>query len=81
MADTPHSILLRMIRGFQLSQMIYAVAKLGIADLLANGPKSVDELAQATLKLPRAKRRRFIVCCGHWQAWGFSRRIRTGALG
>src|ERR1043165_2961436 len=48
MADTPHSILLRMIRGFQLTQMIYAAAKLGIAELLANGPKSVDQLARAT---------------------------------
>src|SRR5690349_4278560 len=48
MADTPHSILLRMIRGFQLMQMIYTAAKLGIAELLADGPKSVDQLAKAT---------------------------------
>jgi predicted O-methyltransferase YrrM len=37
-----------MITGYRTTQMISVVAKLGIADLLKDGPKSVDELAQVT---------------------------------
>ena len=37
-----------MIMGFRITQMIYVAAKLGIADLLKNGPETVDALAQAT---------------------------------
>jgi SAM-dependent methyltransferase len=37
-----------MIFGFMTSQAISVAAKLGIADLLKNGPQSADELAQAT---------------------------------
>ncbi len=40
--------LLRMIRGFQVSHMIYVAAKLGIADLLADGAKSSADIASAT---------------------------------
>ena len=40
--------LLQMMTGYWISQAIYAAAKLGIADLLKDGPKSSDELAQAT---------------------------------
>lgn len=40
--------LFRMITGYRVTQMIYVVAKLGIADLLKDGPKSADELALAT---------------------------------
>ena len=40
--------LARMIMGFRVSQMIYVAAKLGIADLLKDGPQSADALAQAT---------------------------------
>ena len=36
-----------MITGSLGSQAIYVAAKLGIADLLVNGPKNVDELAHA----------------------------------
>lgn len=39
---------LRMIQGIHVSRAIYVVARLGIADLLANGPMRVAELAQAT---------------------------------
>ena len=46
--ESPNAALLRMIRGFQVSQMIYVAAKLGIADLLANGAKNIDEIAAAT---------------------------------
>lgn len=34
--------LLRMTNGFQVSQAIHVAATLGIADLLADGPKSAD---------------------------------------
>jgi cyclopropane fatty-acyl-phospholipid synthase-like methyltransferase len=34
--------------GYMISAAIYVAAKLGIADLLANGPKPVAELAKAT---------------------------------
>lgn len=34
--------------GFMRSQALYAAAELGIADLLKNGKKSIDELAIAT---------------------------------
>ena len=37
-----------MITGYWTSQMVLVVAKLGIADLLADGPRSAEELAKAT---------------------------------
>ncbi len=40
--------MLQMIQGFWVSRAIYAAAKLGIPDLLKDGPRSPDELAQAT---------------------------------
>ena len=40
--------LLRMTNAFQASQAIHVAATLGIADLLENGPRSVEELAEAT---------------------------------
>ncbi len=39
---------LRLISGTQISRAMYAVAELGIADLLANGPVTSAELARAT---------------------------------
>lgn len=44
----PQAQLDQMITGYWTSQAIYAAAKFGIADLLTDGPKSVDELATAT---------------------------------
>jgi len=38
----------RMIAGFQVSQALYVAARLGIADLLAGGPRGVKELAETT---------------------------------
>jgi hypothetical protein len=43
-----HQQLDRMITGYWISQSIYAAAKFGIADHLKDGPKSVEELAEAT---------------------------------
>src|ERR687885_1317645 len=45
---SPRHTLLRMTNAFQVSQAIYVAATLGIADLLEDGPKSADELAEAT---------------------------------
>src|SRR5918998_3526345 len=45
---SPRDALLRMTNGYQVSQVIHVAATLGIADLLENGSKSADELAEAT---------------------------------
>ena len=37
----------QLISGFRISQAIYVVAELGIADLLASGPQGSDALARA----------------------------------
>ena len=44
----PPEAMLRMIAGFWLSRALYLAARLGIADLLKDGPKNAAELAQAT---------------------------------
>jgi len=44
----PPVAMLQMIQGFWVSRAIYVAAKLGIPDLLKDGPKSPDELAHAT---------------------------------
>lgn len=44
----PPMALMQMIGGTWVSQAVYVVAKLGIADLLKDRPKSDRELAQAT---------------------------------
>jgi len=38
----------QMIMGFRLTQMIYVAAKLSIADMLKDGPQTVEALARAT---------------------------------
>jgi len=46
-ADAPSDVsrLLVLVQGFRASQVTYVVAKLGIADLLAESPRTADELA------------------------------------
>jgi SAM-dependent methyltransferase len=44
----PPMALYRMVSGFYLSRAIYVAAKLGIADLLVDGPQSCGELAKVT---------------------------------
>jgi hypothetical protein len=44
--------LLRHIYGIIYTQLIFVAAKLGIADLLKDGPKSIEELAKATDTIP-----------------------------
>lgn len=44
----------RMLMGFRTTQMIHVAAKLNIADLLADGPLSADDLAKTAGANPRA---------------------------
>lgn len=44
----PPLAMLQLISGFWVARCIYVAAKLGIPDLLADGPKSLEELAAAT---------------------------------
>lgn len=44
----PQVMIFQMIKSYWISQLIYAVAKLGIADLLKNSPLSCDKLASLT---------------------------------
>jgi hypothetical protein len=49
----PAQQLVQMIVGSSVSRAIYVAAKLQIADLLANGPRSTEELAEAAVVAPR----------------------------
>jgi hypothetical protein len=44
----PRQMMLQMIQGFMLSQAIYVAAKLGLPDLLQDGPRSSQDLACKT---------------------------------
>jgi hypothetical protein len=44
----PRLVLQQLIQGFQVPQCIYVAAKLGIADLLKDGPRRSEDLAQET---------------------------------
>jgi hypothetical protein len=47
--DAPPQVALEtLIHGYQLTKCIYVAAKLGIADLLKDGPRTSEELAQVT---------------------------------
>jgi hypothetical protein len=51
MADEPSdpaAAIRRMVNGFQVSQALHVAAELGVADLLASGERSSEELATAT---------------------------------
>jgi O-methyltransferase domain/Dimerisation domain len=47
-ATTPAEELRHLFFGYRVSQAIYVATELGIADLLASGPHSADDLATAT---------------------------------
>lgn len=53
----PPVALFRMASGYWISQAIYVAARLGIADLLKDGPMSYLELAEATATHPASLRR------------------------
>jgi SAM-dependent methyltransferase len=46
--DLPAAALLHLAAGFQVARALYVAARLGLADLLDEGPKTADELARAT---------------------------------
>ncbi|WP_339381967.1 methyltransferase [Calothrix sp. FACHB-1219] len=49
----PSMVLLQLLFGTWIAQGIYVAASLGIADLLKDGSKSIDELAQLTNTHPK----------------------------
>lgn len=52
--ERPAAVLRRLVNGYQVTQAIHVAATLGIADLLAEGAKTSDELAQASGAHPEA---------------------------
>ena len=50
----PHAQLIQMGNAFWVSRMIYVAALLGLADRLAGGPKTAEELAGPTKSHPRS---------------------------
>lgn len=58
-----------LVNGFMVSQAIHVAATLGIADLLQDGPRGVDDLAAAT-DTPRAIA--LPAPAGARQRWGFA---------
>ena len=56
--------LLALVRGYRISQAIYVVTRLGIPDLLADGPQEIDELTRATGSHPPSLRRVLLLLAG-----------------
>ena len=56
--------LLALVRGYRISQAIYVVTQLGIPDLLADGPREIDELARATKSHASSLRRVLLFLAG-----------------
>ena len=44
----PEQLMMDLLGGFRLTQMIHVAAKLGIADQLKDGPRTIEQLASAT---------------------------------
>lgn len=78
----PPVALRQMLVGYRISQAIYVAAKLGIADLLQDGPKSGDELASSVRANPDALHRllRVLTSVGVF-AQGDERRFTLTPLG
>jgi O-methyltransferase domain/Dimerisation domain len=55
--ETPRRTLGRMIAGYNTTQLIYVAARLGLADLLAEGPRPSEELARTVEANAAALRR------------------------
>ena len=55
--SSPRDALLRTVNAYQISRAAHVAAALGIADLLAAGPRDVDDLAAATRTQPSALHR------------------------
>ncbi len=54
LSQEPSETLIRMTAGYRSTQALYVVAKLGIADLLRDGPKDSDEIARKVGAHPRS---------------------------
>ena len=52
--NSPIAAMMRLLSGFRVTQLIALAANLGIADLLADGPRAADDLASATATQPDA---------------------------
>lgn len=87
---SPRDSLRRMTNGFQVSQAIHVAATLGIADLLRDGPRSVDDLAAATGTTAEALRRLlralastgiFAEVSGRFEQTGLSDYLRSDVTG
>jgi hypothetical protein len=65
-APTPESRerLLTLVMSHRLSKAIYVVTRLGIPDLLADGPRETDELAHATGSHPPSLHRVLLALAG-----------------
>jgi hypothetical protein len=50
----PQVVMLQVANAYRVSQAIHVAAKLGIADLLVNGAKSIPALAEATQTDPQS---------------------------
>lgn len=63
---TPTTPLIEMITGYMPPQIIYVAARLGLADLLAGGPRTAEELAAAAGAQPATLHRllRALACLG-----------------
>ncbi len=47
-AASPQAVMTRMLTGYWIAQALHVAAQLGVADLLADGPRTVADLARAT---------------------------------
>lgn len=54
MNENLHDELARLLSGYWYTQTIYVAAKLGLAELVKDGPRSAQDLAQATGTNPKA---------------------------
>lgn len=52
--NSPQGKIAQMLTGYWVSQMIHVAAKLDLAGLLKDGPRTADDLAQATATHPRS---------------------------
>ena len=79
---SPQVALQRLLHGFRITQLLYVMAKLGIADQLANGPKTSDELATTTGAHPDALYRalRALAVLGVFEE-GMERRFSLSPIG
>src|SRR6185295_15327594 len=52
--STPQAAMRSLIAGYWVSRLIYVAARLGLADLLKNGPRTAEDLAAAARVRPAA---------------------------